>query len=238
MITRYNYTKKIKFHRLFYYLQSLFKLCIWIKPYTLLYFYFQLISGKISSVSLKSYNLVFKLKSLLDLLTLKEVVLDEEYESLGVKIEKRDKIIVDIGAGFGDFSILTAKKYPKTKIYAFEPDPVYFRLLTENIDINKIRNIFPSDKAIYDLKTLFAAIGSKTIDFMKMDCEGCEFSIFDPKRKVFFSRVGKIVMEYHESYNRKYSQIINILLKAGFNAKTKSQKDVLGIGYIAAKRQK
>lgn len=173
----YNSKQPIKLNRIFYYIASILKLYSNIEVNSFISLTLQIITGNIEVVRLKKHKLVFKLKTLLDLLTLKEVVLDEEYENKGVRIGNKDKVIADIGAGFGDFSILAAKKFPKAKIYAFEPDPVYFRLFKANISANKVKNIFPSDKAIYDLKSLSQSIQSKTIDFLKMDCEGCEFAI-------------------------------------------------------------
>lgn len=72
---RYNYTKKIRLSRLFYYLSSLIRLFPAVKPGFIISFTSQLITGSIKTVFLKEYNLQFHLLSLLDLLTLKEVVM-------------------------------------------------------------------------------------------------------------------------------------------------------------------
>ena len=126
---KYNNTGEIKIRRIFYYIDSLIKLYKALTPGQLLHFIRMLFLPDIKTLKLKRYNLQFKLKTLLDILTLKEVVIDEEYENCGVKTDKNDKVVVDIGAGFGDFSVLTAKKFPQAKIFAFEPDPFYFCLL-------------------------------------------------------------------------------------------------------------
>ena len=162
-LAKYNYTKKIRLSRLWYYLISLLKLYRAIKLKSFFQFTLQLFAGDTKIVHLRNYDLKFKLKSMLDVLTLKEVVIDDEYESLGVRIDKKDKVIVDIGAGFGDFAILVSKRHPLAKIFAFEPDPFYFGLLKENIKLNKARNIFPFKESIFSLKQVFNPIQSNPI---------------------------------------------------------------------------
>ncbi|MEK6887269.1 MAG: FkbM family methyltransferase [Nanoarchaeota archaeon] len=51
------------------------------------------------------------------------------------------KIILDFGAHIGSFSIMAAKKYPNSKIYAFEASNENFLNLQKNIKINNIKNI-------------------------------------------------------------------------------------------------
>lgn len=154
---------KLKIHRISYYFRSLLILLKEIEPKCWLRFFIDLLLPKIKTVKLKKRKLVFQLKTWLDVLTLKEVVLDEEYERYGVEIEDKDRIIVDIGAGFGDFSITITKKYPRVKIFAFEPDSFYFNLLQENIRLNKVRNIIVYQKAITSLKQISHLISSYLI---------------------------------------------------------------------------
>lgn len=176
-------TAKIRLTRIFYYFSSFLKILHSLESsriYEVFFFIlFKPLSKKSLKLKFKKLNLRFKINSLLDLLVLKEVVLDEEYEQ-ELKIEPEDKVIVDIGAGFGDFAILAAKKYPWTKIFAIEPDPFYFRLLRENIKRNRIGNIFPFAKFVFSLEDIFVLDERiKKIDFLKMDCEGCEFALFE-----------------------------------------------------------
>jgi FkbM family methyltransferase len=49
--------------------------------------------------------------------------------------------VIDIGANMGWYSINIAKKYPDSKIYAFEPIPKTYHYLAENISLNNIQNI-------------------------------------------------------------------------------------------------
>lgn len=51
------------------------------------------------------------------------------------------KIILDAGAHKGYVAIPFAQRYPKSRVICLEPDITNFRLLKQNISINKIRNI-------------------------------------------------------------------------------------------------
>lgn len=80
----------------------------------------------------------------LDALTIKEIVLDQEY----LPSVKYPKVIIDIGANIGTFSTLMSLQHPKAKIYAFEPDPRTFKLLTTNLTINQCQNVISERKGL------------------------------------------------------------------------------------------
>lgn len=226
--------RPLQFRRLGYYLSSLINLYKNLDPSCYTVFTRALISKHFPLLKLKRYGLSFEIKNLLDALALKEVVLDEEYESCGVEIDKNDRIIVDIGAGFGDFSILMAQKYPRTKIYAFEPDRSYFALFENNLKINRIANVKPVNKAVTSLKEVFKLIGQSRIDLLKMDCEGCEFRILNPKNKANIKKVNKYVMEYHEEGENKIMHLKNTLESCHFKLNIMPRKQVANIGLLSA----
>jgi FkbM family methyltransferase len=58
-------------------------------------------------------------------------------------------VVVDIGAGMGDFTIHAAFGNPETKVYAFEPFPSSFQLLTQNLSQNGIENVTAFQKAVW-----------------------------------------------------------------------------------------
>jgi FkbM family methyltransferase len=58
------------------------------------------------------------------------------------------RVIVDIGAHIGDFSIYCARKAPAASIYAFEPWAPNFRLLVENLRLNGIDNVTAINQAM------------------------------------------------------------------------------------------
>ena len=61
------------------------------------------------------------------------------------------KIIIDLGACIGEYSIYFAKKYPQSTIYSIEANSNNFRILQENIKINRTeKNIKVFNNAISD----------------------------------------------------------------------------------------
>lgn len=74
-------------------------------------------------------------------------------------------VVLDIGAQFGYFSLLAAKRVGKHgRVYAFEASPANFKLLKRNIEMNKYNNtIHAIPKAVGDkpgIVTLFVYEGS------------------------------------------------------------------------------
>ena len=65
----------------------------------------------------------------------------------------KPKIIIDIGACWGEYSLLLAKEFPKSKIFSIEGSPVNFKSLQKNICINSniSKIIFPFNLIISDL---------------------------------------------------------------------------------------
>lgn len=61
---------------------------------------------------------------------------------------KDGDVIVDIGAHVGVVSCYLGKKYPQTKIYAFEPNRTNYNRLIGNIAVNKATNVSPSSLAV------------------------------------------------------------------------------------------
>ncbi|OGM92358.1 hypothetical protein A2755_01160 [Candidatus Wolfebacteria bacterium RIFCSPHIGHO2_01_FULL_48_22] len=61
-----------------------------------------------------------------------------------------DSVMVDIGAHIGTFALLAAKKYPKGRVFACEPNPDNFAMLVENVRINGFHNLKAINKAVAD----------------------------------------------------------------------------------------
>lgn len=170
-------------------------------------------------------------KTFLDLLIVKEVVLDGEYEMNGVAITSRDRVIVDIGAGLGEFVITTAKRFPKAKIFAVEIDPDYIRLLKKNIQRNHIASIQVVEKPIRSLATFMTQVGG-TIDFLKIDCEGCEYPLLRTTSPLALTHIKKISMEYHEFGGMKKETIQSQLENAGFRVQIFPISATRGTGHL------
>ena len=80
----------------------------------------------------------------MDVWSVKETFLDRFYEKYGTEIGDGWKI-VDIGAGIGEFALFVLLGHPQNFVYAFEPYPRSFDLLSDNLAANGIANaqIFP-----------------------------------------------------------------------------------------------
>ena len=74
-----------------------------------------------------------------------DVIIRRVYNPPGFEIKKGD-LVLDIGAHIGLFSVLASKN--ASKVFAFEPEPQNFSLLSKNKSINKIDNIFTFNKAV------------------------------------------------------------------------------------------
>lgn len=62
------------------------------------------------------------------------------------------KIFLDLGACVGEYSLYFAKKYPQSKIYSVEANPINLKQFKENIKINNVKeNIKILENAISDL---------------------------------------------------------------------------------------
>jgi len=60
-------------------------------------------------------------------------------------------VVVDVGANIGYYTLLFAKHVgPSGKVFAFEPDPDNFGLLTKNIETNGYSNVVPLQAAVSD----------------------------------------------------------------------------------------
>jgi FkbM family methyltransferase len=105
--------------------------------------------------------------------------------------------VVDIGAQSGAYSLMS-KFFNKTNWFCFEPDPINYECLLENIDLNSIDNVTPKNIAISDVKgevTLnickshrgLNTIGSNLIRFGENDVE--EFLIKSDTMDSIFSDI-------------------------------------------------
>lgn len=98
------------------------------------------------------YNLrngiVYKIRSdTPDFGTLLEIWLEKIYTPKNMFISKTD-FVVDIGAHIGTFSVFASTFAHDGTVYALEPLPENFEILKENIKLNSIKNIIPTNIAI------------------------------------------------------------------------------------------
>ena len=160
--------------------------------------------------------------------------------------------VLDLGAGYGDFSLLAALRVgPSGRVIAVEPDPLAFKFLNRNIRINDIANVVPVHAAVWghephpssfrpegtgsrlsdsgsvgvDVVTIEnLAARTSRIDVIKMDIEGAEDSVFRTSMPVI-AHARTVFVEAHSLSIRL--EISSLLNKAGFATFTWNMKNVL-----------
>lgn len=135
---------------------------------------------------------------------MKEILTKEFFDNEECIYEKFNKVkegdvVLDIGSSCGPFSY-KIKDRNISKLYCVEPSVSQIKALTKNIDdlkhyeiINKAigsdnqsteafvygdKNVFKTVESI-KFNTLIKEYGIKKIDFLKTDCEGGEYDIFN-----------------------------------------------------------
>ena len=134
-----------------------------------------------------------------------------EYE----RIDVNDKVVVDIGAGYGETSIYFLKRGAK-HVVAVEPCPEVYREMLVNLKLNGVEDKVnpvnaalssargsvsiecPSGKSTVGTITLGDLIARFSLHggVLKMDCEGCEYDVIlnDYEHVRLFDEV---YFEYH-----------------------------------------
>jgi hypothetical protein len=146
---------------------------------------------------------------------LREIFREDVYRMKNRALE--GKVVVDIGAYFGDSTIPMAKM--GATVYAFEPSVKTGELLRRNLAANdaadavRFFNVGLCTRArketaggdafnfVDGIPFLLANV-PRSIDLLKVDCEGCEYPLFEDAR--FFDHLApaEIVMEYHQGERR------------------------------------
>jgi hypothetical protein len=126
-------------------------------------------------------------------------------------------VVVDVGASIGDFALL-ASGNPEVRVYAFEPSPQYFRYLRSNVSSNKRRTVrmFNVPAGRQTLDTILNVYGEPRIDFLKVDCEGCEYKLLLQRAHGSLGTVRRIAMEIHEAPGYNKESLKGFLKREGF----------------------
>jgi len=75
-------------------------------------------------------------------------MIDRMYEMLPDFELKKQKVIFDVGANIGLFSLWASKNNQESRIYSFEPNPDTYSRLERNIRLNYFDNISPHQLAV------------------------------------------------------------------------------------------
>ncbi len=140
----------------------------------------------------------------------KEIFEDDAYERF-FEVEEGD-IVVDLGASLGPFTYKILPKNPK-QCYVVEPLSYHINILHKNVgedNVKIIQGAITDKKNIeikwdgitesvptFSFKEFLDENGIDKIDFLKCDCEGGEYDVFQPSNIDFLKTIPKIVTEFH-----------------------------------------
>lgn len=93
------------------------------------------------------------------------------------------------------------------------------------------RKEFKQIVEVITLENVFNLFNGEPCLLMKMDCEGCEYSVLGNLRRDILGKIGEIHLEYHNGLQ----SLPNILAEAGYDLKIK--KGNRKMGYILAKKR-
>ena len=99
---------------------------------------------------------------------------EKESLKLWIKLCEESQTIVDIGANTGVYSLVAKTINPKSKVYSFEPHPMFFKMMRKNVTLNGF-DIVPFEKAISNsdgtttIEDYAGHSSSLTIKCMKLD---------------------------------------------------------------------
>jgi hypothetical protein len=160
----------------------------------------------------------------------KEVIIYETFETKMYEkffgVEEND-IVLDIGSSIGSFTYSILGKKPK-HVYAIEPSELEFKTLVKNTvgyPVTPIlkgvsdSNTYVENDEVYGneshmegitFQKLINLYNLDKIDFLKTDCEGGEYSIFNNDNFEYIqNNVKKIVGEWHLSTPELNDKFIN-----------------------------
>jgi precorrin-6B methylase 2 len=155
-----------------------------------------------------------------DLLLLKEVFLDKDYGLLESFLPKPNDIVLDLGAGVGDYALLSSIRVGKRgKVISVEAYPQTFELLKRNVKENKLKNVVPlnlfvSSEREHSIDFIVEKLRLRKVDLIKMDIEGEEYNALKGAIKTIRKFKPRIIIEIHSKELRK--KIINFLKKYGY----------------------
>lgn len=167
-------------------------------------------------------------------------------EIYNFKTSSAQPLIIDAGANIGMGVLYFKKKFPQSKVIAFEPDQKVASILRKNVDAFELNNVEVIEKGLWKDESFleFQSDGADTgrvadkdnnsntitisttklskyldqpVDFLKIDIEGAEIVVLQECQEKL-QNVKNIFVEYHSLVNapQKLEKLLQILAKAGF----------------------
>ena len=82
-----------------------------------------------------------------DFRTSRSIFRDESYVPAPIEI-REDATVLDIGGHIGCFTLFVAHRAPKGRVFTYEPEPVNFEMLRENVRINDFSHVTVHNLAV------------------------------------------------------------------------------------------
>jgi FkbM family methyltransferase len=171
---------------------------------------------------------------------LSHLFIDDPYQL--ALLPKNIRTILDVGGNSGLFALLARHYFPEANIHCYEPNPVLLPVIQTNTSAFNIRvfpegvgstasratmncegptlegSTVPSDSGNITITALSQALEriGGSVDLLKMDCEGAEWSILEDTTSL--SKVRHLAMEYHldEKGTHSVANLIHRLKDLGF----------------------
>ncbi len=191
--------------------------------------YYEKIMHELKNLDDKFHNIIYppELDSNIINTIYREIYVDNVYEKF-MSINEND-VVVDIGSNVGMFGCSILDKKPKT-LYCLEPSSLLLKaskknlhkynistkIILDNIAIGDTQNDVDcfEKESIYDIvsfKNFIIKYDIKYIDFLKIDCEGGEYSIFNNDNINYLkNNVKYIAMECHIKNDTKKQEKFKI----------------------------
>jgi hypothetical protein len=184
----------------------------------------------------KLLEMTFGVETLMDVWTIKEVVMDRQYER--TYQPSRGDVVVDIGAGVGDLSVMLSKR--GCRVFAYEIAQSRIDLWRKNVATNEVEGCDLSTKPLKSLDEFFAShLTRKEISFVKIDCEGCEYPLMAHTSVKSLKRVRHMALEVHffsRQQRSDYLVLLEKLKRAGFRITEVPNQVHTTISYLFADR--
>ena len=149
----------------------------------------------------------------------KEIFENNTYERF-FEVEEGD-VVVDLGASLGPFTYSILPKNPK-QCYVVEPLSAQIETLKINVgrdNVKIIQGAITDKKKIviswdkitesvptFSFREFLDEQGIDKIDFLKCDCEGGEYDVFQQSNIEFLKTIPKIVTEFHMKNDGNYHE--------------------------------
>ena len=133
-----------KFQKLKIFLSSIKFVKNW---YEIPFIYYNITNKKIKIIEIKNGLKISLRTNSTDFMQFTTVWLQKEYGIEGFEINN-DDVVIDVGAHIGLFALFASQNCKNGKIFCFEPIKDNFKILTENVHLNNLKNVHLNNEVV------------------------------------------------------------------------------------------